>query len=74
MQLLNSKIKEDLNALEVVKTIYSLSKLSSGYYNSAIEKDLASVYFKERANDLFKVKKDKKDKKEKVEESFLDDL
>lgn len=74
MELLNSKIKEDLNALEVVKTIYSLSKLSSVHYNSAIEKDLASVYFKERANDLFKVKKDKKDKKEKVEESFLDDL
>lgn len=72
MKLLNSKIKEDLNALEVVKTVYSLSKLSSVYYNSAIEKDLVGVYFKERANDLFKVKKDKKEKVE--EESFMEDL
>lgn len=58
MKLLNSKIKEDLNALEVVKTVYSLCKLSSIDYISAVEKDLVSVYFKERANDLFKTKKE----------------
>lgn len=70
MKLLNSKIKEDLNAMEVVKAVYSLAKLSSISYNSAVEKELLGVYFKERANDLFKKKKEKKKKVE--DDSYYD--